>query len=55
MLNRYEFLYFIQPSRYYIGSFLVAKQSKDWNFIKYITKRMLIYQHSFSFQMVSRK
>ena len=34
---------------------LVAKQSKDWNFIKYITKRMLIYQHSFSFQMVSRK
>jgi hypothetical protein len=37
-----------------IGSFLVAKQTKHLFFIKEYLKRMLIYQHSFSFQIDSR-
>ena len=37
-----------------IGSFLVAKQTNFIMFIKENLKRMLIYQHSFLFQMYSR-
>ena len=37
-----------------IGSFLVAKQTKVIVFLNKYTTRMLIYQHSFLFQIDSR-